>query len=100
MTTEVFKNWPRFDGAAAWAILTPAQQAEIGAIVLEFAVAQHGMDYYAESSSYEARPFNVANLDQLRGKNLACWCPLDQPCHADVLLQLANAPGESDDAKI
>ena len=27
---------------------------------------------------------------ELRGKNLACWCPLDQPCHADVLLQIAN----------
>lgn len=26
----------------------------------------------------------------LRGKNLACWCPPDQPCHADVLLALAN----------
>ncbi|SRR6266700_2383401 len=26
----------------------------------------------------------------LGGKNLACWCPLDQPCHADVLLVLAN----------
>lgn len=26
----------------------------------------------------------------LRGKNLACWCPLDQACHADVLLKLAN----------
>lgn len=29
-------------------------------------------------------------LAELRGKNLACWCPLDQPCHADVLLKLAN----------
>ena len=28
--------------------------------------------------------------EELRGKNLACWCPLDQPCHADVLLELAN----------
>ena len=27
----------------------------------------------------------------LQGKDLACWCPLDQPCHADVLLELANA---------
>jgi hypothetical protein len=27
---------------------------------------------------------------QLRGKNLACWCPLDSPCHADVLLKIAN----------
>lgn len=28
---------------------------------------------------------------KLRGRNLACFCPLDQPCHADVLLELANA---------
>lgn len=34
--------------------------------------------------------FDIADLKQLRGKNLACWCPLDQPCHADVLLELAN----------
>jgi hypothetical protein len=27
----------------------------------------------------------------LRGKNLACWCPLDGPCHADLLLKFANA---------
>ena len=26
----------------------------------------------------------------LRGKNLMCWCALDQPCHADVLLRIAN----------
>lgn len=30
------------------------------------------------------------DLSALRGKDLACWCPLDQPCHADVLLKLAN----------
>lgn len=29
------------------------------------------------------------SLHELKGKNLACWCPLDQPCHADVLLELA-----------
>ena len=27
---------------------------------------------------------------ELRGKDLACWCPLDGPCHADVLLEIAN----------
>ena len=27
---------------------------------------------------------------ELRGKNLACWCPIDQPCHGDVLLDIAN----------
>ena len=29
----------------------------------------------------------------LRGKNLACWCPLNRPCHADILLELANPGG-------
>jgi hypothetical protein len=27
---------------------------------------------------------------ELRGKNLACWCAADQPCHCDVLLELSN----------
>ena len=27
----------------------------------------------------------------LKGKNLACWCRADQPCHADVLLELVNS---------
>lgn len=33
----------------------------------------------------------ASSLAELRGKNLACWCPLNQLCHADVLLELANA---------
>lgn len=28
--------------------------------------------------------------DELRGKNLACHCPLEEPCHADILLEIAN----------
>lgn len=28
------------------------------------------------------------DLAPLRGHDLVCWCPLDQPCHADVLLEL------------
>ena len=38
----------------------------------------------------------LRRLPELRGKNLACWCPLVDkdgnpvPCHADVLLELAN----------
>lgn len=38
----------------------------------------------------ESGYFNSAELAELRGKNLACFCALDQPCHADVLLELAN----------
>jgi hypothetical protein len=35
----------------------------------------------------------LPSADEIRalaGRDLACWCPLDQPCHADVLLELAN----------
>lgn len=31
----------------------------------------------------------------LLGLDLCCWCPADQPCHADVLLEIANAPEEA-----
>ena len=31
-----------------------------------------------------------AAIASLRGRDLACWCRLDQPCHADVLLEFAN----------
>ena len=40
-----------------------------------------------------ARPHMIVQVRaKLRGKNLACWCPCDgQPCHADVLMEIANA---------
>ena len=33
----------------------------------------------------------LQRIGELRGKNLACFCSLDKPCHADILLELANA---------
>ncbi len=43
----------------------------------------------------DARSAAIARrrLPELRGKELMCWCSLQAPCHADVLLELANAPG-------
>lgn len=38
----------------------------------------------------KAKAAILDNLESLRGKNLACFCKLDEPCHADVLLELAN----------
>ena len=29
-------------------------------------------------------------VSELRGKDLACWCKPGAPCHADVLLEIAN----------
>ena len=54
----------------------------------------HGTtDYHGAESGL--RPSMAEIRSELHGKNLACWCALDQPCHADVLLVLANgAPDE------
>ena len=41
--------------------------------------------------SPEGRELRLEARSCLRGFNLACWCPLDGPCHADVLLQIANS---------
>ena len=35
-------------------------------------------------------PSDAKIVEMLRGRNLACFCALDQPCHADVLLEIAN----------
>lgn len=42
-----------------------------------------------EADERLARYLNA--IPELRGHDLACWCPLDQACHADVLLEIANA---------
>jgi hypothetical protein len=33
----------------------------------------------------------ISDLGELRGRDLMCWCPIGAPCHADVLLEVANA---------
>ncbi|WP_280502045.1 DUF4326 domain-containing protein [Nocardia farcinica] len=39
----------------------------------------------------ESKPEVIALIRrELAGQDLGCWCPLDSPCHADVLLDLAN----------
>jgi hypothetical protein len=38
------------------------------------------------------QPALLARLPELRGKVLGCWCS-PRPCHAEVLAELANAPG-------
>ena len=59
MTPNPLPSLERFYGAAAWATLTPEQQAEIGAIALEFVVNMHGEDAYFSGleAKPEARPF-------------------------------------------
>ena len=54
--------------------------------------AQGCVDKFREYIGHPNSPheFEYEELEQLRGKNLACYCKEGTPCHADVLLELAN----------
>lgn len=54
------------------------------------AVGRGGYQMDPDDREWHPMPTPEAIRDALAGKDLACWCPLDQPCHADVLLELAN----------
>lgn len=70
-------------------------------IVGEQCMTPWGDDILVRDNAHAARLFRTEMvndillhrpdyLEPLRGKDLACWCRLDQACHADVLLELAN----------
>lgn len=42
-------------------------------------------------SGYPGKRERMGDVRQLAGKDLACWCKLTAPCHADVLLEVANS---------
>ena len=47
-------------------------------------------DKYISNRGVEYRNFVHEHAKELRGKDLACWCKEGDPCHADVLLEIAN----------
>jgi hypothetical protein len=44
----------------------------------------------------DRREWMRSHLAELAGRDLMCWCPLDQPCHADHLLAVANPTEEGE----
>jgi hypothetical protein len=54
----------------------------------ETAVRMHReeLEYWMARKPDEVRKL----LEPLRGKNLACWCRIGAPCHADTLLMMSN----------
>lgn len=72
-------GWAK-DGAGARHVVVECFRSWIG-----------GSDRYWTGPKGEAsRAAMLAAMPELRGKHLACWCRIDQPCHADVLLEIAN----------
>jgi uncharacterized protein DUF4326 len=52
-------------------------------ILMNFPFENKDLKYWSDR-------FNLYDIDELRGKDLACWCPLDKACHADNLLGMMN----------
>ena len=52
--------------------------------------AEHAVRLFGASLAFDDASKWVLR-QELRGKNLACWCALDQLCHADILMLYANA---------
>lgn len=58
-----------------------------------FSVAEYGRELAVANFRRRMEGLDAIgalDLSELRGKNLACWCQLDDLCHADVLLEMAN----------
>ena len=85
----VRENW-RWANSTAWLgdVAYTSHSDERAAV--EHAVEMFRMLCYVSARDYPER--FEGWIGPLRGADLACFCPLDQPCHADVLLELANPP--------
>lgn len=81
-----------------WGTITTRDVGPLGsgeiASVVEIADREQAVTMYTAwmKSCLAAKSID---LSPLRGKNLACFCPLDEPCHRNVLLVLANQKEES-----
>ncbi|MCK9281335.1 MAG: DUF4326 domain-containing protein [Melioribacteraceae bacterium] len=47
-----------------------------------------GTQFQIADLQYWSDKFKENNIEELRGKNLACWCSISSKCHADVILDL------------
>jgi hypothetical protein len=64
-----------------------------GAVVQWVADRAHAVECFRswlEQQRHRDATALAAYLAPLVGRDLACWCPLDSACHADVLLKLAR----------
>ena len=78
-------------GPREWQVKIAGEGASVLTYPTKSEAARVAVVFFRLDLEVASRPWvRDHNLEQLRGRDLACWCPLDQPCHADVLLELAN----------
>jgi hypothetical protein len=79
----------KVDRTTRWG--NPFTIAEYGSVAA--AVAEHARWMRGEAVAPDGAvpPSHEAIRAGLAGHDLACWCALDGPCHAELLLKIANA---------
>lgn len=79
----VFGNPWTVKDAANWRVPLARRQ--------EWVVAQYERELRERGGTGELEFVRVNDIrERLAGRDLACWCPVGTPCHADVLLEIAN----------
>ncbi len=74
-------------------VLDPWVYYTLGDIQDVLFIYQHiinGTKFADPDLQYWSDKFKNNDIEELRGKNIACFCSLDSPCHGDVLLKLLN----------
>ena len=49
-----------------------------------------GTEFWNKDLQHWADEFKLLDLAELKGNDLACFCSLSSPCHADVLIELVT----------
>ena len=82
-------NTLKIDRTTRWG--NPFTPSECGSVAV--AVSNHAKWMRGELLAPDGRepPTHGEIKQALRGHNLACWCAMDGPCHADLLLKIANS---------
>ena len=64
---------------------------DIGDVVWLYRKLLNGDKFQNKDLQYWSDKLKQLDLKEIEGKNLACFCSLSTPCHADVLIEKANS---------
>jgi hypothetical protein len=91
---ELPENTVCVDNSTPWGnpFIHGEHGTRIGCVRLYMALMAEGVIYSIDNLHQQRASLGYVDrhINELRGKNLACWCREGTPCHGDVLLQLAN----------
>lgn len=86
----------RTQTAIEWGFAVSVPEARKVAVAAFRSWLRGSDDWWMGGGCRETRARLRQRLGELRGHDLVCWCPLDQPCHADVLLEYLLASEGTD----